>query len=77
MGEQGVVTVLHGSTMRRFASRYRDEQNTHGELITQINAPVESLLIDVIVHRDLREQMQLESGIYQGRQEARSQRLGT
>ena len=74
VGELGAATVLYGNSTRRFAPRHGDEHNTYGELVTQINAPCESLLIDVIVHRDVANEMQLEPSVYQGGPQARSER---
>ena len=65
---------MYGSSTRRFAPRYRDERNEFGELITQVNAPCESLLIDVVTHRDISGEMELEPGVYQGGEQAHSQR---
>lgn len=53
LGNRGATTCVYGSYLRRFAPRHRDEKNVRGEFFTSINAPVEHLLFDVIVHRDL------------------------
>lgn len=53
LGNCGLVTCVYGSSRRKFAPRYRDELNLHGEFFSPINAPVENLMFDVLVHRDL------------------------
>ena len=53
LGNCGVTTCVYGNIRRKFAPRYRDSRNVQGELFASINAPVQHLLFDVIVHRDL------------------------
>ncbi|MGD8452577.1 MAG: hypothetical protein PVJ57_12220 [Phycisphaerae bacterium] len=53
VGNSGAFTCFCGAINRGFASRYRDEHNTRGEFTTHITAPAETLLFDVLVHRDL------------------------
>jgi len=45
-------------------SRYRDEHNEVGEALCLINLPVELLLMDLVVHRDIAEQISPEVAIY-------------
>lgn len=66
LGNRGASSVIYGSLTRRFAQRHRDENNLYGECLTDINVPVESLLFDLIVHRDVVDELQPEVKLFQG-----------
>lgn len=61
VGNQGRTTVVQAGVTERFASRYRDARNAHGELTADVTVPTEHLLFDVLVHRDLEDEMALDS----------------
>ncbi len=48
----GAFTLHFGSRHPAIGSRYADEHDQSGELFATISAPVETLLFDVIAHRD-------------------------
>lgn len=60
VGNSGRTTCVHGDIARRFAPRYADDKNKLGEFYTDINAPTENLVFDLIIHRDLAEEIQPE-----------------
>lgn len=53
LGNHGVFTCFFGSTVRRIGSRYASASDSHGEFFALISAPVETLLFDVLAHRDV------------------------
>jgi hypothetical protein len=53
IGKQGRFSVFYGRIDRAAVPRYRTERDTKGELFSVISAPVEHLLFDLIVHREL------------------------
>jgi hypothetical protein len=66
VGNSGSVDLLYGSISKRFASRFRDGVNEYGECFAEINAPVEHLLFDLIVHEELAERVEVETKLLQG-----------
>jgi transposase-like protein len=66
LGNRGASSIIYGSLTRRFAQRHRDESNIYGECLTDINVPAESLLFDLIVHRDVVDDLQPEVKLFQG-----------
>jgi len=65
IGNRGLTTCVQGGVMRRFAPRYRDELNTRGDFSAQINAPTQHLLYDLIVHRELADEIEPEALVLQ------------
>ncbi len=63
VGNSGRADCVHGGIMRRFAPRYRDENNHIGEFSASIGAPTENLLFDVLVHRDLASELILSPAL--------------
>jgi hypothetical protein len=53
VGNEGAFDCFWGDAMRGAASRYADQQGDVGEFGAAITAPVEQLVSDIIVHRDL------------------------
>jgi hypothetical protein len=53
IGNPGRNTWIYGECTRRFASIYRDDVNTVGEHAVPIQMPIEWLLCDLQVHKDL------------------------
>lgn len=53
LGNRGAVTSIFGVLTRRFASVYRDAANHRGEQLVNWYTPVESTVVDLLVHRDL------------------------
>ena len=70
VGNSGKLTLIYGSGTRRFAPRYRDEHNDWAESFLSINAPAESLLMDLFIHRDMADEVKLESKLLLGGSEA-------
>jgi hypothetical protein len=57
VGNSGRTTCVHGDIVRQFASRYADDMNRLGEFYTDINAPTENLVFDLIVHHELADEI--------------------
>jgi len=55
VGKTGEVSCVIGQIDRVGVPRYRDEHNTVGELYSTITAPIETLLVDLLVHRSVAE----------------------
>jgi len=53
IGNLGAFDLVAGDVMRRHVPRYADASNHTGEQSTSIVAPIENLVFDMIVHRDL------------------------
>lgn len=53
IGNRGLNSWVFGEVSRRFAPIYRDEFNTFGEHAVPIQMPVEWLLVDIQIHKDL------------------------
>jgi len=53
IGNAGAVTCVFGGIARHSASRYRDESNLRGGLIFELFTPVEFVMVDLFIHRDL------------------------
>ncbi len=60
VGNRGLSTCVHGDVVRKFATRYADEENTRGEFYADSNAPAENMIFDLIIHRDLEQELQPE-----------------
>lgn len=65
IGNRGKTTCVQGGVTRKFAPRFRDELNTRGDFSAQINAPTQHLVFDLIVHRDLADEIQPEALVLQ------------
>lgn len=65
LGNRGLTTCVQGGVTRGFAPRFRDELNRRGDFSAQINAPTENLLFDLIVHRELADEIQPEALVLQ------------
>lgn len=70
VGNTGRLTVMYGAGTRCFAPRYRDEHNDWAESFLGVNAPAESLLMDIFIHRDMVDEVQLETKLLLGDSEA-------
>ncbi|MCA9273175.1 MAG: hypothetical protein KDA31_09030 [Phycisphaerales bacterium] len=64
VGKTGEFTCFFGYFHRQIVPRYREEQNRVAELFSTVSIPAESLLFDLIVHRDLVEAMRPEVELY-------------
>ncbi len=64
VGKTGRFSVFVGYLERAAASRYRDEHDTIGELIAGVSTPAENLLFDLIVHRDLADEIDPQVRVY-------------
>lgn len=64
IGKTGSSDVFLGYIDQQPKPRYRDENNQFGELMCLIDTPIETLLFDLIVERELAERIEPESMIY-------------
>lgn len=53
IGNVGATTCVFGTVSRSVFPRYRTAEDAVGDLTTQILMPVESLMFDVVLHKDL------------------------
>ncbi|KAA0213942.1 MAG: hypothetical protein DYG94_03305 [Leptolyngbya sp. PLA3] len=53
VGNFGAIDCIVGDMMRSAVSRYRSADDSTGELGAAITVPVESLIVDLVVHEDL------------------------
>lgn len=58
VGRTGECSCFFGFTDAALAPRYRDASNSVGEFVSSVSIPVETLLFDLFVHRDLTEAME-------------------
>lgn len=63
VGNRGTSTVVCGSLTRRSTSRYRGSDTPTKKHGMSINAPVERLVFDFVVHRELSEQLEWTSSL--------------
>ncbi|MDF1810553.1 MAG: hypothetical protein P1U42_12755, partial [Phycisphaerales bacterium] len=64
VGRTGLCSLFYGYSDEASLSRYRDEHNLLGEVLCLINLPIETLLMDLIVHRDVAEKIDPEAIVY-------------
>lgn len=64
IGKTGSSDVFLGYIDQQPKPRYRDENNQYGELMCLIDTPIETLMFDLIVERELAERIEPESLIY-------------
>jgi len=64
VGRTGLCSMYYGYADDKLFNRYRDVHNDLGELLCLINLPIETLLMDVLVHRDFAEQITPEAVVY-------------
>ncbi len=64
LGNLGTVSLAYGALSRRFDSRYKTETNRHRCFITDINAPSEALIFDLVVHKDLVDEADWEALLF-------------
>ncbi len=67
VGKTGQFSPYFGYVDRSALTRYRDEHNHLGELLCIITTPVESLVMDLLVHRDLAGQIESPHAVVYGR----------
>ncbi|MFT5153136.1 MAG: hypothetical protein ACI841_003136 [Planctomycetota bacterium] len=65
VGNSALATCVYGGIVREFATRYRDEENSRGEFYADINAPTENLIFDMIVHKEIAKEMELQVRLLQ------------
>lgn len=58
VGRTGECSCFFGFTDTAEVPRYRDASNSVGEFVSSVSIPVETLLFDMFVHRDLKEAME-------------------
>lgn len=64
IGNEGAFTYYSCWRTRGLGSRYRTPEDDHGEFAAQISAPVETLVFDMLVHRDLPYAEQAEVNVF-------------
>ncbi|MEM7228052.1 MAG: hypothetical protein AAF432_04470 [Planctomycetota bacterium] len=64
VGTSGECDAYFGYLDTTTRTRYRDEHNQLGELLCVINTPIETLVFDLIVQRELAEQISPEALMY-------------
>lgn len=64
IGNLGAFDLVLGDIMKSFAPRYADQENATGEHTTTIVAPIENLIFDLTVHKDLAYALRPEVVIY-------------
>lgn len=64
VGKSAAFDVFKAEMLRAAASRYRREPDESGEFGVSITAPVQSLVFDLVVHRDLRTVMLAEPLVF-------------
>lgn len=57
VGRTSQCSMYYGYTDARSLSRYRDEHNKLGEVLCLVNIPIETVLMDLLVHRDFASQI--------------------
>ncbi|MEQ8844100.1 MAG: hypothetical protein RIB58_04525 [Phycisphaerales bacterium] len=67
IGKTGQFSPFFGYIDRAAVTRYRDEHNHLGELLCIITTPVESLVMDLLVHRDIADQIAPPTALVYGR----------
>lgn len=64
VGRMGQVTCFCGFVDRCTESRYGDAHNEFGEVATHVTLPIETMVMDFLVHRDLPEAMRPEACVF-------------
>ncbi|MCA9280699.1 MAG: hypothetical protein H6812_13585 [Phycisphaeraceae bacterium] len=64
IGNVGAFDCIRGEMMMAAANRYKDDEDSTGEVGASITTPSEVLLFDLIVHRDLENAMEPEAMIF-------------
>jgi len=64
VGRLGMVTCFCGFLKRSIESRHGDAHNEFGEVGTHITLPMETLMMDLFVHRELTEAMEPEACVF-------------
>ena len=64
LGNRGAATLAYGALSRQFDSRYQSSTNRHRCFITDINAPAETLIFDLVVHKDLADEADWEALLF-------------
>ena len=64
VGKTSQCSLFYGYTDARSLSRYRDEHNELGEVLCLVNIPTETLMMDLLVHRDFASQIKPEVVVY-------------
>jgi hypothetical protein len=64
VGDKAAIDCFTGEVVRQPSPRYADEENLYIEVGTRIRTPMEVLVQDLIVHRDLYGRIEPESTVY-------------
>ncbi|GJM17945.1 MAG: hypothetical protein DHS20C14_01580 [Phycisphaeraceae bacterium] len=63
VGLTGEFSMFMGFLDRQTVPRWRDGDNTQGEFVCSVTTPVEHLLVDIFVHRDIPEALSLKTRV--------------
>ncbi len=77
LGRTGECTFLHGSRIRGALPRYRTARDEHGDVLSLISVPVETLLLDLFLHRDIAANVEPEIAIFGRLSAEANSRAGT
>lgn len=64
VGRTGQCSLFYGYADSASLCRYRDEHNELGEVLCLINLPIESLVMDLLVHKDVASQIDPKVLVY-------------
>ncbi len=64
VGKTGQCSVCYGYADEASLSRYQDQHNKLGEVLCLINLPIETLLMDLLVHKDVAAQIDPQAVVY-------------
>ena len=64
VGNAGVISCFAGEIARGAGTRYRDEHNAQGEMVVRVRTPVQWLLADVFMHRDILPEGEPTTSVY-------------
>lgn len=64
VGRTGLCSTFYGYADQALFGRYRDEHNDLGEVLCLVNLPIEMLMMDLIIHHSIAEEIEPEAVIY-------------
>ena len=64
VGRTGLCSLFYGYTDPASLSRYSDEHNQLGEFLCLVNIPIETLMMDLLVHKDIASQINPHAVVY-------------
>lgn len=64
VGRTGIFSAYYGYIDRGALTRYRDNHNQIGELLSIVNTPIETFVFDLLVHKDMADQIDPKALVY-------------